>query len=140
MNVLPPTGLPCGTGGTIFTQLLPQNMPFQQKQLDIFVKRILPWDISNQYSSGAAAIMYRGTSGTPVNVTVRNGRLSLFLPNDSQKLSGLGCLTLTNCIKVTSPSVGYILDNFSFFLRGAKLSTDLNNTYLQLQCIKPTSD
>ena len=29
---------------------------------------------------------------------------------------------------------------FLFFFRGTKLSTDLNNTYLQLQCIKPTSD
>ena len=45
-------------------------MSFQKQHLDIFVKRILPWDRSNQYNSGAAAIMYRGTGGTPANVTV----------------------------------------------------------------------
>ena len=45
-------------------------MSFQQYHFDIFVKRILPWDRSNQYNSGAAAIMYRGTGGTPANVTV----------------------------------------------------------------------
>lgn len=48
-----------------------------KQHLDIFVKRILPWDRSNQYNSGAAAIMYRGTGGTPANVTVSAEDLGL---------------------------------------------------------------
>merc|ERR1711983_407978 len=48
-----------------------------ENHLDIFVKRILPWDRSNQYNSGAAAIMYRGTGGTPANVTVSAEDLGL---------------------------------------------------------------
>merc|ERR1712062_698759 len=57
-----------------------------QNHLDIFVKRILPWDRSNQYNSGAAAIMYRGTSGTPANVTVS--------PEDVGLMDNCGYMTL----------------------------------------------